>query len=337
MHRFLDRARRYALFVNKVVLPPAVAIGVGVFFYKKLGEPELWTGAFSVHLQWLLPSALLYLAAHAIWGTNSVILLWNQGAHVRWLTGLRAYYISQFGKYVPGKVWVLWLRVSMLGNIGISRTAVGITATYEALTAMAAGAMVGVLLLPTLSAAQSGLRGMSLYWVAPIALVPVGLVGLNRFVNRVNRWRKGHDAPQLPRVKLHLVLFGLILTSVGWLLMGVSLWCALRGLGLDSYPLTWDNYLHLTSINAIAYIVGFLAFFMPAGAGVREVALQTILALELQQVLSPGAADGLAAVAALVLRLIWTTAELLAAGLLYWLAPTHPPLAIGLEAENANA
>jgi glycosyltransferase 2 family protein len=337
MRRFVELAYRRGLFFYRYVLPPLVAAAVGWYFYTKLSSPELWANTFQVRVEWLVPSAFLYLLAHAIWGTNSVILLWNQGAHVRWLTGLRAYYISQFGKYVPGKVWVLVLRVGMLGNIGISRTAVGITATYEALTAMAAGAMVGVLLLPTLSAAQSGLNGFSMYWVAPIALVPIGLVGLNRFVNRVNRWRKGHDAPQFPRVKLHLVLFGLLLTSVGWFLMGISLWCALRGLGLDSYPLTWDNYLHLTSINAIAYIIGFLAFFMPAGAGVREFALQTILALELQQVLSPGAAGGLAAVAALVLRLIWTTAELVAAGLLYWLAPTHPPLAIGLEAENANA
>ena len=175
-----------------------------------------------------------------------------------------------------------------------------------------------------------------MYWVAD-RLMPIGLVGLNRFVNRVNRWRKGADAPQLPRVKLHVVLFGLLLTSVGWLLLGVSLWCAIRGLGFDSYPLTWSNYLHLTSINAIAYVIGFLAFFMPAGAGIREVALQRLLALELAAVLSPGSAEGFAAVAALVLRLIWTTAELLAAGLLYWLAPTHPPLAIGAEAANANA
>jgi glycosyltransferase 2 family protein len=337
MRRFSEHAIRFAFSFYKYVLPFIVAAAVGWYFYSKLSSPELWSGQFAVRFEWLIPSALLYLAAHAIWGTNSVLLLWNQGAHVGWLTGVRAYYISQFGKYVPGKVWVLVLRVGMLGNIGISRTAVGITATYEALTAMAAGAMVGVLLLPTLSSAQSGLNGFSMYWVAPIALMPIGLVGLNRFVNRVNRWRKGHDAPQLPRVKLHVVLFGLLLTSVGWFLMGVSLWCALRGLGLDSYPLTWSNYLHLTSINAIAYIIGFLAFFMPAGAGVREFALQTLLALELAAVLSPGSAEGLAAVAALVLRLVWTTAELVAAGLLYWLAPTHPPLAIGLEAENANA
>lgn len=328
--------RRFALYFWKFFLPLCVAAFVGNYFYGKLRQPELWTGTFDVRVEWLLPAALLYLAAHAIWGTNSVILLWNQGAHVGWLTGLRAYYISQFGKYVPGKVWVIVLRVGMLGNIGISRTAVGITATYEAVTAMASGAMIGTLLLPTLSVEQSGLNGYSVYWVAPIALVPIGLVGLNRFVNRVNRWRKGANAPQFPRVKLHLVLLGLVLTSAGWLLLGLSLWMTLRGLGLESMPLTWDTYLHLTSINAIAYVVGFVAFFMPAGAGFREFALQTLLTLELAKLLGDGTAEGFAAVTALVVRLIWTAAELVAAGLLYWLAPTHPRFAIGPPAEVGN-
>ncbi|HVK14090.1 MAG TPA: lysylphosphatidylglycerol synthase transmembrane domain-containing protein [Gemmataceae bacterium] len=332
-------ARRYGIVFYRYVLPLVIVGAIGWYFFDKLNNPKLWTNTFTVHAEWLLLSAGLYLAAHAIWGTNSVLLLWNQGAHVGWLTGVRAYYISQFGKYVPGKVWVLVLRVGMLGNIGISRTAVGVTATYEALTAMAAGALVGTLLLPTLSADQSGLNGVSLYWVAPIALVPIGLVGLNRFVNRVNRWRIGHDAPQLPRVKLHVVLFGLVLTSGGWFVMGASLWCTLRGLGLDAYPLTGPAYLHLTCINAIAYVAGFLALPVPAGGGVREFALQKLLTLELAAVLAPGTGsiEGLAAVAALVLRLVWTTAEMAAAGLLYWLAPTHPPLAIDPEAANANA
>jgi len=328
--------RRVAWYAWKFGLPLLVAAAVGYYFYDKLRRPELWTDTFRLRIEWLIPAALLYLCAHCVWGTFSVILLRNQGATVSLRTGLRAYFISQFGKYVPGKVWVIVLRMGILGNIGISRTAVGITAMYEALTSMAAGAMIGTLLLHTLTSEQSGLSGYSAYWVAPIALTPIGLVGLNRFVNRVNRWRKGHNAPQLPRVKLHMVLIGLALTSIGWLILGLSLWMTLRGLRADPDPLTFDTYLHLTSINALAYVIGFVAFFMPAGAGFRELALQTLLALELKQEMGTEAAAALAAVTAIVLRLIWTTAELAAAGILYHFARTHPPLAIDPADEAPN-
>ncbi len=321
----------------KFGLPLLVALAVGYYFFDKLRRPELWTDTFHIRLEWLVPAALLYLCAHSVWGTFSVILLWNQGARVRWSTGLRAYFISQFGKYVPGKVWVIILRVGMLGNIGISRTAVGITAFYESITAMAAGAMIGTLLLPLLSTEQSGLNGISVYWVAPIALTPIGLVGLNRFVNRVSRWRKGPDAPQLPRVKLHMVLLGLCMACVGWLFLGLSLWLTLRGVGVETGPLNLDTYLHLTSINAIAYVIGFLAIFMPAGAGFREIALQTLLSLELRQTIDRETADAVAALVTILLRLIWTAAELAAASLLYWLAPTHAPFTVQPPSENGHA
>ena len=52
--------------------------------------------------------------------------------------------------------------------------------------------------------------------------MPVGLVGLNRFVNRVNRWRKGIHAKQYPRVKLHLVLGGLMQATIGWFILGLQ-------------------------------------------------------------------------------------------------------------------
>lgn len=319
--------RRFALVAWKYGLPLVVVAAIGWYFFDKLRRPELWTGTFHLRPQWLIPAALLYLCAHAVWGRFSVTLLRNQGATVSVATGLRAYFISQFGKYVPGKVWVILLRMSILGNnIGITRTAVGITAMYEAITSMAAGAIIGTVLLHTLSAEQSGLQGYSAYWVAPIALTPIGLVGLNRFVNRVNRWRKGHDARQFPRVKLHLVLIGLAQASIGWLILGLSLWLTLRGLRAETEPLTWDTYLHLTSINALAYVIGFVAVFMPAGAGVRELALQALLTLELRNEMEPAQAATLAAVTAIVLRLLWTSAELLAAGILYKFgkAPERP-------------
>ena len=43
--------------------------------------------------------------------------------------GLRGYFVSQFGKYVPGKVWVIFIRVAMLGRTAADKTVVGVTAS----------------------------------------------------------------------------------------------------------------------------------------------------------------------------------------------------------------
>ena len=322
---------RYLQLFWKVILPIALIVAVGWFFYEKLRRPELWAEEVHIRPLWLIPAGLLYLAAHLVWGRFSITLLRNQGATVSVPTGLRAYFISQFGKYIPGKVWVILLRVAMLGNIGISKTAVGITAFYEALTSMAAGALIGTLLIPFLAPEQQGLQGYSVLWIAPFAMAPIGLVGLNRFVNRVNRWRRGPHAKQLPRVKLHWVVLGMLQNSIGWLCMGLSLWLTVEAVIPASNGLTLEKYAHFTSINAIAYVVGFVALFMPAGAGIRELALQILLAQEFRSEMSDGAAQGLAAVVAILLRLVWTVAELAMAAILYYFAPSAAKQAVSRQ------
>jgi glycosyltransferase 2 family protein len=327
--------RRYAWYAWKYGLPLLVAAAVGYYFYDKLNRPGLWAANFEPRVEWLIPAAILYLLAYTVWGRYYVTLLRNQGATVATATGLRAYFISQMGKYVPGKVLVIVIRIAMLGKIGISRTAVGITAVYESLVWGGAGAAVGILLLPPslwdglraeLQARGGNLPAMDRFWlILPLVAAPIGLVGLNRFVNRVNRWRKGADAAQLPRVKLHMVVFGLLFDSIGWLILGGSLLMTLRGLQPNAGPLTFDDYFNLVSIAAIAYVLGFAAFFMPAGVGVRDIALQLLLAVELRSQLGANVAaaqlDAFAAMLAVMFRLMGTAMELITAALMYRFAP----------------
>jgi glycosyltransferase 2 family protein len=327
--------RRYAWYAWKYGLPLLVAAAVGYYFYDKLSRPGLWAANFEPRVEWLIPAAILYLLAYTVWGRYYVTLLRNQGAIVSTATGLRAYFISQMGKYVPGKVLVIVIRIGMLGKIGISRTAVGITAVYESLVWGGAGAAVGILLLPVslweglraeLQARGGDLPHMHRFWlILPLAIAPIGLVGLNRFINRINRWRKGADAPQLPRVKLHMVVYGLVYDSLGWLILGGSLLMTLRGLQPNAGPLTFDGYFNLVSIAAIAYVLGFAAFFMPAGVGVRDIALQLLLAVELKAQLGQSAGseevDAFATVLAVMFRALGTLMEVVTALLMYFFAP----------------
>ena len=85
----------------------------------------------------LAASGVLYLLAHTVWGLFWWRLLRSQGVAVSPAAAVRAYFVSQFGKYVPGKVWVIAIRVAMLGSSPGTRLVVGVTATYETLTSMA--------------------------------------------------------------------------------------------------------------------------------------------------------------------------------------------------------
>ena len=327
--------RRFGWYLWKVGLPVLVTAAVAWYFYDRLSRPELWSAAIVFRPEWAILSALVYLLAYSVWGRYLVTLLRNQGGTVSTATGQRTYFISQMGKYVPGKVFVIVIRVAMLGkNIGISRTAVGIASFYESVVWAGSGAAIGILLLPP--SLWDGLRDefrsrggelpdLHRIWLAlPMVLAPIGLVGLSRFVNRVLRWRKGRDAAQLPRVKLHWVVLGVLWDSLGWMVMGVSLLFMMNGLQSDSFAFTFEGTCNLVSIAAIAYAMGFVAFFLPAGVGVRDIALQLLLAVELRSRMDGAAAgvpEGLAAIVAIVFRLIGTVAEIIIAGIMYRFAP----------------
>ena len=86
-----------------------------------------------VRFEFLVPAGLLYLLAHCCWATFWVRLLHGQGIGLV-VAGLRAYFVSQFGKYVPGKAWVILMRVGMLRHDAHAHPIpVAVTATYETL------------------------------------------------------------------------------------------------------------------------------------------------------------------------------------------------------------
>ena len=60
----------------------------------------------------------------------------------------KAYYCGHLGKYVPGKAGVIFIRAAMLKSHGVPLGPGALSAGYETLASMAAGAAVGFALLP---------------------------------------------------------------------------------------------------------------------------------------------------------------------------------------------
>jgi len=81
-------------------------------------------------------------------------------------------------------------------------------------------------------------------------------------------------------------------------------------------PFPWGR---CTAYVALAYAAGFLVLAAPGGLGVRDFLLQHFLAEDLGRALGAEEAAGVAVVAALLMRLLWTVMDVAAAALCYWL------------------
>jgi hypothetical protein len=323
------RSRWYL--VLKCALAGVILVAVGWKFNDLLRAPELAQRA-TVRVGYLIPAGLLYLVCHTLWGTFWWQLLRGQGVTVSWFVAVRAYFVSQFGKYVPGKAWTLLLRVGLMKGVDVRPTAVLVTGAYDTLTNMAAGALLGVCLLPW-SGLASELSELQQYGLFGLILLPLGLLGLNRLIRRVAKRYRGPDAPVIPVPSPLLLARGMIQGMFGWGLLGLSLWLTACGLCAEPPPLTGSAYLQYLSGVCISYVLGFIVLVAPAGAGVREWVLLKVL--ERQLAVNEGAAAGaVAAAIAIGLRIVWTAFEVVCAMGLYLISLSPKGEGLGVKGRN---
>ena len=92
------------------------------------------------------------------------------GERLALTAGVRTYYLSHLGKYMPlGKGWALVVRTSLAAGSGARPGRAALTAAYETLTMMASGALLAAILASLQFAHESGLR-----WRALVPLPALG-------------------------------------------------------------------------------------------------------------------------------------------------------------------
>jgi uncharacterized membrane protein YbhN (UPF0104 family) len=314
------RLRRWLPWI-KLAVTLAIVAGVAWFFVHVATSEEvqrtdptrsaasiLWDRFRTAQPAELGAAGALYLLGLGVWGVFWLGLLRAAGEAPPWIAGLRAYYLSHLGKYTPGMGVPLVLRTVMAGAAGVRPGIAALTAAYETLTTMAAGALLAAVLFAFQAVADPTLfwKALGLLAVAGVPLLP----GVFNFLVRRSsaRFTGGRPLPRLPALALPV---GLAATALGWVLLGGSILAVVEA--VRNPPAPWDvgEWLSCTAVTAVAFVAGWLSQ-TPGGLGVRD--------LVLQQFLAPRLGDPAGAVVVVVLvRLLWTGAEVAAAGVLYWL------------------
>jgi glycosyltransferase 2 family protein len=317
MREFL---RRWWPFL-KIAVFIAILAGVGWQFARILQSPELqqtdqtrspaeilWDQMSRAEPVGLVASGFLYLLGLAFSAFFWLHLLRVVGEPRPVLPGLRAYYVAHLGKYSPGKGLALVMRATMAARAGVRPGAAALTAVYEILTTMAAGALVAAILVSWQMRDNPALtwRALGLLALAGIPILP-GV--FNLVVQRLSaRFLPGQPAV-MGRLRTKTLLLGLVSTACGWFFLGASLEAVLHSLGLSEGTWTASGWLRSTAFIAASYVAGFLTP-APGGLGVREFILEQLLAPQI---------GPRAVVVVLLLRLLWTVAEVLCAALVWWL------------------
>ncbi|TWT90111.1 hypothetical protein Mal64_04940 [Pseudobythopirellula maris] len=218
-----------------------------------------------------------------------------------------AFYLSQLGKYVPGKAAVVVIRTERMRGSGGQLGQVAASVFFETLTYMAVGGLIAALLLALGP-------GEHPRWLESLAAA-LGLACLTPTLPPVARWliprltlnRRQGDAAALVGLNLGLSIKGWCSSLVAWGGMATSLWLTLAAVGAEPALDLATARACLLSVT-LPVVAGFLSL-LPAGVMVREGLILTLLA--------PVVGEGGALSAAVALRLIWVLSEAGLCAILY--------------------
>lgn len=230
---------------------------------------------------------------------------------------IKAFYLSQIGKYVPGKASVVLIRTERLLDAvrrddhdafeaACGRT-VAAAVFYETLTHIAVGSLIAAAL--TVATVEGdpntrlGLMALSLA-LAVACLTPTLPPVFSRLLKKVAKAPSSEVARERRRLTYGLSALGAVCAAVSWGLIGVVVWLSAVSVGAAGWGdfSRWPLWVLAAALPTVAGFVSLL----PAGLVVREALSLVILAPAL------GEADALAVTIAV--RLVWVVTELCVCG-----------------------
>jgi uncharacterized membrane protein YbhN (UPF0104 family) len=234
----------------------------GVFYYIYNAVNDLAGFDYQINWAYLFLSFFFTVLAYLIHLTIWIYLARSFGIKFSFLSAANAWSLSQLGKYVPGKIGLLLIRMDIHSEV--SKSKIAVATGVEFITTMTASCLLVLLSVAFIPELVSDYMRWVALSVALIFLLILYPPVLQKFSNLAFRLIKRTPLNELPS-------YGFLLKLVGAnMLVGLP-----YGLGLFFafncfYSIGWNYFLIITSVYYIASLIGVAAIFAPAGIGVRE-------------------------------------------------------------------
>jgi uncharacterized membrane protein YbhN (UPF0104 family) len=226
----------------------------------------------------------------------------------------RIWFVSNLGRYVPGKVWQIGAMGVMANEAGVPPAA----AVGSSLVIALVNILVGFGVVAATGAESFGAIGVnpSALWIplgflgVVMASLPWTLKSLVRFTGRVTG--RPVEAPTLPAAAVWLAAAG---CTSAWVLYGLAF--QQLAIGVLGPAAAGDAWAYV-AVFTLSYLLGFLTLVAPGGIGVREVAMGAMLT-------GAGLTTGAEATLLVVASRLWLTVLEIVPGVLFLAWPRPRP------------
>ncbi len=193
--------------------------------------------------------------------------------HLSWWDCFRIYNHTQLAKYVPGSIWQFVGRIAIFNSRGYEGRTIRDALVAEHFWVVLVAGTLGILPLLLFNDAYINLINKSGTLVKQwqnFAVWSVVFLTIAGIVAVTAAWRWICKVQALIRWFIGLIPSWRVITILllTWALFAASLWVTIQPF-IEYLP----SYVQIVGIYCLAYVIGFVVPFAPAGLGVRELLL----------------------------------------------------------------
>lgn len=267
-----------------------------VFFF--VGR-SIWQGirqldwsTFKPNYLWVCAAVGCFIIHRFLTGSTFFLILRSFGQNIAMTRAIMIEWISGLGQYIPGKIVSFTSLVALLAQSGVRTSFAMALSVFP----MALTTLLGLLcsaplfLVEPLNRHLNGsgsLLAVILVLIGGIVLIPGVFINIINFLLR--QMRRSEIKASLNH-RYFFIATGLVLLRFA--MLGLGGICLAKAVSVVS----WSHYPFFTCAMVGSSVVGFLAFFAPAGLGVREGILLLLL--------TPLQGEAMASVLILLIRVL---------------------------------
>ena len=257
---------------RKLLFAIGLTLG-GALFLQQVWEIYAATVRGRLHLSqpaWLWVALSFVTVAYFVQMLSWSLIMQYRGISPGLSLTVRGYFLSFLPRYIPGSVWGYWSRSEWLKQYcGINYTDSALVSVLETLAlVLTAIAVAG----GWLSLRVEGLGGLAL-GLASAGMLIFTWLGLPRLVFWFGQRRGGSNPHSGGSAPFHVWSAVVVLYIILWVLHGGSIYFVSQAVLFA--PLV--DLPGAVFVMSSAWLIGFIAIAVPAGIGVRELTLATLL------------------------------------------------------------
>lgn len=266
----------------------------------------------TIRYPWLFVASAGYLLGMFPMSLNWHRMLVSMQQPVPLWTAVRAHYISQLGKYVPGKACVVAIRLSLLSRFKLHTPTTIVSMMAEVLAMMSVGSVVAsvIVAIQFRGRPEIALVATGLALAAGLPIIPPILRFTIQQLERRRAKKKGVTESNVTgKLTWGIVIPGWLSIIPGWMFLGISMFAAMKAIDVEAtrnmtlWDLPW-----ITASYAISLVAGFMSM-LPGGVLVREWVMKELI--------EPSYGPVVGLVAPVIHRMVILVSELVLCSILY--------------------